>query len=89
MNLNEIVTKGDLILLEEKLIEEIKKIRKTERPSKWIRSVDVRNMLSISQGTLQNLRINGELPYAKIGSIYFYNINDINMILEKNKFQNK
>jgi hypothetical protein len=33
----------------------------------WLKSVDVRKMLNISPGTLQNLRINGTLRYTKIG----------------------
>ncbi len=89
MNLNEIVTKDDLILLEQKLLDEIKKIRKPAGVSKWLRSSEVRKMLSISPGTLQNLRINGTLPYTKISSIYYYNVEDINRIMDKNKFQNK
>jgi hypothetical protein len=37
-----------------------------------LKSSDVRKMLGISHGTLQNLRIKGVLPYQKLGGIMFY-----------------
>ena len=39
-------------------------------------------MLSISHGTLQNLRITRSLPYTKLGGIMFYKFEDIQKILE-------
>ena len=49
---------------------------------KWLRSVEVRKLLGISPGTLQNLRINGTLRFTKVGSIMYYKLEDINEILE-------
>jgi hypothetical protein len=52
---------------------------------KWLKSNQVRKMLLVSPGTLQNLRINGTLPYTKIGGVIFYDYEDIKKMLEKHK----
>ena len=48
----------------------------------WLKSSEVRKMLGISHGTLQNLRITRSLPYTKLGGIMFYKSEDIEKILE-------
>lgn len=50
----------------------------------WLKSHHVQRMLQISPGTLQNLRINGTIPYAKVGGVLFYKKTDIEHLLEKN-----
>jgi hypothetical protein len=42
-------------------------------------------MLGISPGTLQNMRINGTIPFTKMGGILFYDSGEIQKILESNK----
>ena len=39
-------------------------------------------MLGISPGTLQALRINGTLPFRKIGGSMFYHASDIDKMLK-------
>jgi isocitrate dehydrogenase kinase/phosphatase len=39
----------------------------------------------VSPGTLQNLRVNGTLPFTKIGGVIFYDYDDIQRMLEENK----
>ena len=46
---------------------------------------EVRKLLNISPGTLQTLRINGTLPYTKIGGTMYYNLKDIEKLLNKSK----
>jgi hypothetical protein len=48
----------------------------------WLKSSEVRKMLGISHGTLQNLRINGSLPCSKVGGIIFYKYDDLVKLLE-------
>jgi hypothetical protein len=48
----------------------------------WLKSNEVRKMLNISPGTLQNLRINGTLRFSKIGGMMYYKLEDINKVLE-------
>ena len=60
------------------------------QPSKkWLKSYEVRKLLGISPGTLQNLRINGTLPYTKIGGMMFYDYEDIKKMLKENQVNNQ
>jgi hypothetical protein len=81
----ELVTREDLRRLED-LLNEIKQIIQPgqSQPKKWLKSSEVRKMLNISPGTLQNLRINGTLRFTKMGSIMYYKLEDINKVLEEN-----
>ncbi len=55
---------------------------------KWLRSTEVRKLLGISPGTLQNLRINSTLPFTKIGGVIYYDSQDINEMLSSNRVDN-
>lgn len=79
----EIITKDDLDEFREKLLNEIRIILgKSEEPKKLLKSYQVKNLLKISSGTLQNLRTNGTLPFTKIGGIIYYKYDDIMKIFE-------
>ena len=52
---------------------------------KWLKSHQVQRMLGISPGTLQTLRINGTIPFSKVGGSIFYSVDDVQKVLEKNK----
>ena len=81
---HQIVTKRDLLNFGNLLLSEIKNTNNTDTSSKqWLKSVEVREILKISPGTLQNLRINGTLKYKRIGGINYYNYEDIVKMLEK------
>ncbi|MCZ2083380.1 MULTISPECIES: helix-turn-helix domain-containing protein [Chryseobacterium group] len=78
-----IITKEDLQQFKIELLESIEKLlqgKKTEEKL-WLRTSEVRKLLNISAGTLQNLRINGTLSYSKIGGVLFYNYKDIEKLL--------
>jgi len=80
----ELITRQDLREFKNDLLNEIKQIIKPgEGQSKqWLKSVEVRKLLNISPGTLQNLRINGTLRYSKIGGMMYYKLEDIHKLLE-------
>lgn len=82
----EVITKDDLKSLKQEIITELKTIlgSQTEH-KKWLKSADVREMLNISPGTLQNLRINGTLPYTNMGKTMYYDYDDVIKILTQNK----
>ena len=81
---HQIVTKRDLLNFGNLLLNEIKNSKTTDTSTKqWLKSAEVRNILKISPGTLQNLRINGTLKYKRIGGINYYNYEDIVKMLEK------
>jgi DNA-directed RNA polymerase subunit F len=82
----ELITREDLREFKNELLNEIKQIMQPGQgqSKRWLKSSEVRKMLNISPGTLQNLRINGTLRFIKIGSIMYYKLEDINKILEGN-----
>ncbi|MEK6478319.1 helix-turn-helix domain-containing protein [Catalinimonas sp. 4WD22] len=86
----QIVTTEDLLIFKKELIEELKGLlaQNVAQPKQWLRSSEVRKMLSVSPGTLQNLRINGTLPYTKVGGVIYYDQGDILKVLEENKIDN-
>ncbi|MGI5975451.1 MAG: helix-turn-helix domain-containing protein [Paludibacter sp.] len=82
----QIITLEDLYEFKTQLLEDIRIILNNQKDitsKKWLKSVEVRKMLNISPGTLQTLRINGTLPYTKIGGTMYYNFNDIEKLLNK------
>jgi hypothetical protein len=83
----EIITKDDLDQFREKLLNDIKGLlgKPIEEPKKWLKSYQVKNMLRVSPGTLQNLRLKGTIQFTKIGGIIYYKYDDILKVLEGEK----
>lgn len=83
----QIITTDDLREFKVELLDEIRVLiseQKNPVIKKWMKSVEVRKLLNISPGTLQTLRINGTLPYTKIGGTNYYNASDIDVLLSQN-----
>lgn len=83
----ELITREDLESFKKELFEEIRRYspymrKSTQEPKEWLKSYEVRKLLGISAGTLQNLRLNGTLPYTKIGGLMYYRYDDIRKLLE-------
>jgi hypothetical protein len=80
----EMITREDLKQFKSELLDEIRQIMKPGpgQSKQWLKSVEVRKLLNISPGTLQNLRINGTLRYTKIGGMMYYKLEDIHKLLE-------
>lgn len=80
----ELITKEDLQALRKDLLEDLKLYlsSRKEEQKKWMKSGEVRKMLNISPGTLQNLRINGQLRPTKIGGSFYYLFQDIQILLQ-------
>jgi len=83
MTPDELLTKRDLQKFKQELFEFLKPLKESQglQQQQWLRSNDVRKLLNISTGTLQNLRIKGMLRYRKVGSIFFYKAEDIDKML--------
>jgi len=84
----ELITKEDLKQFKNEMLTEIKHLIKpgTQGQTKeWLKSYEVRKLLNISPGTLQNLRVNGTLRYTKIGGLMYYKYEDIIKLLEDNR----
>ncbi len=81
----EFITREDLIEFKNQIINEVATINQNHVPKKWLRSKEVREMLNISPGTLQALRINGHIPFSKLGGTLFYDYEEIEKVLNLNK----
>ncbi len=83
----QIITIEDLNEFRSLLLNDLKEIiqSKPQQSKQWLKSNEVRKLLNISPGTLQNLRINGTLSYTKIGGIMYYDNTDIDRLLNGNK----
>jgi len=84
MNFNDLTTKEDLLQFKQELFELIKglKFKPAKTPNPLLKSYEVRELLKISPGTLQNLRLNGTLKYAKVGGLMYYKLEDVMKLLE-------
>lgn len=88
----EIVTTDDLREFKIELLKEFKQllaVHHGQPTKKWLKSFEVRKLLGISPGTLQNLRVNGTLAYTKIGGVIFYDSEEIQKMMLDNKVRNK
>lgn len=80
---HQLVTKKDLLNVVNVLLKELHSTNKEDKPAQWLKSSEVRKLLRISPGTLQNLRINGTLNFKRIGGIIYYKFEDIQNMLEE------
>lgn len=88
----QIITTDDLREFKMELLSELKTMltsHSNTNEKKYLKSSDIMEMLKISPGTLQNLRINGTLPYSKVGGVIYYDYDDIKKVLEENRIHNK
>lgn len=88
-----IITTDDLREFKIELLEEIATLLETKNSGvikkTWLKSTQVMDMLQISPGTLQNLRVNGTLPYTKIGGLIFYDAAEIDKVMMANSIIKK
>ncbi|RAW01170.1 helix-turn-helix domain-containing protein [Pseudochryseolinea flava] len=83
-----IITLEDLEQFKKDLLNEIRTLLTQSskvQHQRWLKSQQVRKMLGISPGTLQHLRITGQIPFTKLGGVLFYDIEEIERILIRKK----
>lgn len=82
----EILTKEDLQILRFQLLDDLKKMisRSEEKKEKleWLKSREVRELLKVSPGTLQNLRVSGKLNPVKIRGMWYYKLSEVNSLFK-------
>ncbi|RYG22033.1 MAG: DNA-binding protein [Chitinophagaceae bacterium] len=83
----EFITKADLEQFKQELFAELRRPtfklptpKNQQKP--WLKSYEVRKLLDISPGTLQNLRKNGTIKFNKIGGLMYYKYDDIEALIE-------
>jgi len=84
----QLLTVEDLAEFKKSLFTELRQLLRelSGQPGrKWLKSFEVKKLLGISPGTLQNLRVNGTLPFTKIGGVILYDHEDIQKMLFKHK----
>jgi len=84
----QLLTVEDLVEFKKNLLTELRQFLKElsgQTGRKWLKSFEVKKLLGISPGTLQNLRINGKLPFTKIGGVILYDYEDIQRMLLDHK----
>ena len=88
----DILTKEDLNNFKTELFAELKTLLKSRgsntQQKEWLKSYEVRKLLSISPGKLQNMRVNGTIEFTQIGGLMFYKYDDIVKLMESNKSKN-
>ena len=70
------------------LLDDIKKLLANQskgKIKKYLKSSEVMDLLQVSPGTLQNLRINGTLTYTKVGGIIYYDVEEIQKVMDENR----
>lgn len=85
----ELITKDDLNTFKTEVLNEIRQILKPKGANlsqkEWLKSYEVRKLLGISPGKLQNMRVNGTIAFTQIGGLMFYKYDDIVKLMEDNK----
>lgn len=87
---DQLLTVEDLEHFKMELLELLRPVLKgnnNAQAKKWLKTEEVRKMLGISAGKLLTLRINGTLPFTKIGGVIYYDQDDISQMFSSRKFQ--
>ncbi len=86
-----IITSDDLREFKMELLEDIKNLLSKQvngSLKKYLKSSEVMEILQVSPSTLQTLRINGTLPYTKVGGILYYDSEEIHKVMTANRVHN-
>ena len=87
-----VLTYEDLLSFKKELFDELKSLLDTQSPTtpkKWLKSKQVREMLQVSNGTLMSLRVNGTIPYIRMGGAILYDHDEIIKVIAKNTIDHK
>ena len=85
---SQLVTLDDLDRFRLTLMMDIKKMLDGQlaKPLKrWLKSQEVKQLLKISNSTLQMLRNTGKIPFTRIGGLIYYDAAEIERILDTEK----
>lgn len=82
-----LIEKEEFDSFKREVLSLIQKLQPSVNDSGWLRSKSVRQMLGISDSTLQTMRINGSIPAYKLGESWFYRYDEIIAALEAGKIR--
>lgn len=75
----------DVKLIRDSIISELKNLMDKNTSNKWMKSKEICELLGISNSKLTDMRNNRNISFSQIGKVYYYNVDDINKLLEQNK----
>lgn len=82
----ELLTLKDLQEFKKEFFHELKMLLKeSSLKDKLMKSEEVRRLLRISPGTLQNLRNSNTICFKKIGGTIYYDYNEIELLVKNKK----
>lgn len=86
-----IITQADLDQFKEDVINELRFLMAKEKSvkTKWLKNKEIKKLLQVSHTTLQTLRANGTLSFTKVGGIIYYDVEEIEKMMEENKISNR
>lgn len=80
----EIVTLEKFNDFENRIFKELEELKQTSTTeNRWLKSNDVKDLLGISHGKLQDLRDRGLIPFTKLGGLIFHDRQEIEKMLLK------
>lgn len=88
ISMDQLVTLSDLRDVRDELLAELRKARgipTDKRCKKWLKSSEVRKLLSISPGKLQTIRATRQLAFIRLGGVIYYDRDDIDRMIQKAK----
>ncbi|MBV4359067.1 helix-turn-helix domain-containing protein [Parasegetibacter sp. MAH-26] len=80
------ITKNDLENFRAALLNDIKGLMQNSQTfsrKEWLKAIEVRKLLGVSNGTLQSMRVKGTLRSSKIGGIHYYRYTDIENLMQQ------
>jgi hypothetical protein len=78
------ITPSDLQSFREDLLRELLHILEQWQGTparKWLKTHEVLRLLRVAPSTLQTMRNRGILPYTKIGNVIYYDVTDVQRLL--------
>jgi hypothetical protein len=88
---DQLLTIQDLVDFGEELLNDIRKLLENRgRPiTQWLKTADVKKMLRLSDGKLQYLRDGGVIPFTKLGRVTYYNLREIEELMQSDKLHDQ
>jgi hypothetical protein len=84
---DQLITLADLRSVRDELLAAITRtgVSSPDTAKKWLKSYEVRKLLNISPGKLLALRASRQLAFVRLGGIIYYDMNDIETMIQKAK----
>lgn len=75
----------DIQQITDSICTELKDYLEHNIKNKWLRTHEVCEQLGVSNSTLKQMRMQHQISYSRIGKVFYYDLEDINHLLEQNK----